>query len=303
MTKRSDATRYPSSAPPETVNTSTCMTIDSQTHSEQGFAWPEKVDLFGVGYTPTTYDGATAAIIAAAHRHQAGVVSCHAVHAVVTCSGDADLKDKVNQFEMITPDGQPVRWGLNLLYGTALRDRVYGPELMLRLCQQAATEGVPIYLYGGSEAVVEQLAKNLNGQFPQLNIAGYESPPFRALTDEEDQQVVDRINDSGAGIVFIGLGCPKQDEFAFAHRHNIQAIQVCVGAAFDFHAGAKPTAPAWMQRHGLEWLFRLIQEPGRLWRRYLITNSVFLAKLATTLLNVPGVWQKRNQWRLHKEQS
>lgn len=242
-------------------------------------------------------------IIAAALRDQAGVVGCHAVHALVTCSGNRNLRNKVNHFDMITPDGQPVRWGLNLVHGVGLRDRVYGPELMLRLCQQAAIEGVAIYLYGGSPSVVEMLAENLKLRFPELQIAGYESPPYRPLTADEDREMVARINRSGAGIVFVGLGCPKQDEFAFEHRQQIRAVQVCVGAAFDFHAGAKSIAPDWMQRHGLEWLFRLIQEPRRLWRRYLITNSVFLVKLAFTMLNVRSVRQQRARWRLHKEQS
>jgi N-acetylglucosaminyldiphosphoundecaprenol N-acetyl-beta-D-mannosaminyltransferase len=279
------------------------LTPVSDTPPQHASVWPDKVDLLGIGLTPTTYSEATATIIDVARRNQPGVVGCHAVHSVVVCSGNRDLRNKVNQFDMITPDGQPVRWGLNLLYGVGLRERVYGPELMLRLCQQAAIEGVSVYFYGASEMVVERLAENLARKYPELQITGYESPPFRALTAEEDREVVSRINHSGAGIVFIGLGCPKQDEFAFDHRHSIRAVQVCVGAAFDFHAGAKRIAPDWMQRHGLEWLFRLFQEPGRLWRRYLITNTVFITKLAFTLLNVRGVRKKRYQWRQQQEKS
>src|SRR5262249_33817743 len=144
----------------------------------------------------------------------------------------------------------------------------------------AAAQGVPIYLYGGNPVVLEQLQANLRKQFPELLIAGAESPPFRVLTREEDESVVERINASGAQLVFIGLGCPKQDHFAHEHRDRIRAVQLCVGAAFDFLAGTKKTAPAWMQRHGLEWLYRLCQEPRRLWKRYLVTNSIFVAKLA-----------------------
>jgi exopolysaccharide biosynthesis WecB/TagA/CpsF family protein len=139
---------------------------------------------------------------------------------------------------------------------------------------------VSVYLYGGSPAVTEKLRRNLLDRLPGLEIAGYEAPPFRPLTPQEDDQVIQRINESGAGIVFIGLGCPKQDLFAYEHRERIRAVQVCVGAAFDFHAGVKPMAPGWMQRRGLEWLYRLLQEPRRLWRRYLVANTVFLAKLA-----------------------
>jgi exopolysaccharide biosynthesis WecB/TagA/CpsF family protein len=246
--------------------------------------WPRKVDLFGLGVSVTAYDEATAAILEAAREGVPGVVSCHAVHAIVTASRDPALRDKVNTFDMVTPDGQPVRWALNLLHGARLSERVYGPALMLRICGAAAAAGVPIYLYGGNPAVAEKLQSNLLANFPKLHIAGNEAPPFRPLSPEEDRAVVDRINRSGAGVVFIGLGCPKQDLFAYEHRDTIRAVQVCVGAAFDFHAGVKPMAPAWMQRHGLEWFYRLCQEPGRLWRRYLVTNSLFLAQLTAALL-------------------
>jgi exopolysaccharide biosynthesis WecB/TagA/CpsF family protein len=249
----------------------------------QPVPWPRKVDLFGVGVSATTYDEAVAAVREAAARGLAGVVSCHAVHAIVTTSGDPALRAKVNTFDMVTPDGQPVRWALNLLHRAGLAERVYGPEFMLRLCRAAAEAGLPVYLYGGSPAVAEKLQVNLRQLCPQLQITGAFAPPFRPLTAEEDREVVARINGSGARLVFIGLGCPKQDLFAFAHRETIRAVQVCVGAAFDFHAGVKKMAPAWMQRHGLEWLYRLGQEPGRLWRRYLTTNTVFLAKLAAAL--------------------
>jgi exopolysaccharide biosynthesis WecB/TagA/CpsF family protein len=205
------------------------------------------------------------------------------VHAIITASCDPELRDKCNTFDMVTPDGQPVRWALNLLYGAKLKERVYGPELMLRLCRRAGEVGIPVYLYGGSPVVVEALRTNLSEMYPKLEIAGYESPPYRPLTADEDEAVVQRINDSGAGIVFIGLGCPKQDRFAYDHRKSIDGVQLCVGAAFDLHAGAKNSAPGWMQKRGLEWLYRLIQEPKRLWRRYLVTNSVFLWKLALAL--------------------
>ncbi|HEV3025028.1 MAG TPA: WecB/TagA/CpsF family glycosyltransferase [Pirellulales bacterium] len=246
--------------------------------------WPQKVDLFGVGVSVTTYDEAVELVLDAAARRQSAVVACQAVHAVVTASRDAALREMVNAFELVTPDGQPVRWAMNLLHGAGLLQRVYGPELMHRICRGAAERGTAIYLYGGTPAVLDKLQANQVAAFPKLRIAGAESPPFRALTEAEDRAVVDRIEASGAGVVFIGLGCPKQDRFAHAHRGTIRAVQLCVGAAFDFHAGVKPMAPEWMQRHGLEWLFRLAQEPRRLWRRYLVTNSLFLAMLAAAWL-------------------
>jgi exopolysaccharide biosynthesis WecB/TagA/CpsF family protein len=169
---------------------------------------------------------------------------------------------------------------MNYFHDAGLTDRVYGPELMRRLCKAAGEQGVSIYLYGSSPEVIEKLSANLRALFPGLVIAGSESPPFRALTEVEHEEVASRINASGAGLVFIGLGCPKQEAFAYRHRSSIRAVQVCVGAAFDFHAGVKPTAPAWMQKRGLEWVYRLVKEPGRLWKRYLVTNTTYCVLFA-----------------------
>lgn len=246
--------------------------------------WPPKLDLFGLQLSATTYDEAVAAIGQAAAAGESAVVACHPVHAVVTFSSTPELRAKANRFEMITPDGQPVRWALNLLHGARLGERVYGPELTLRICRMAAERGLGVYLYGGTPAVLERLSARLCQHAPGLRIVGAEAPPFRPLTPEEDEAVCRRIRASGARLVFIGLGCPKQDLFAAAHRRSIEAVQICVGAAFDFHSGVKRMAPAWMQRAGLEWLFRLIQEPRRLGRRYLVTNTIFLARMAATLL-------------------
>jgi N-acetylglucosaminyldiphosphoundecaprenol N-acetyl-beta-D-mannosaminyltransferase len=155
---------------------------------------------------------------------------------------------------------------------------------MLRLCEAAAREQIGIYLYGGTTTSQAQLQAKLLAHFPSLVISGGESPPFRPLTADEDRAAVERINDSGAGIVFVGLGCPKQDHFAADHRTRIRAVQVCVGAAFDFHAGVTPMAPPWMQKRGLEWLYRLCREPRRLGRRYLVTNSQFAVKFGRALV-------------------
>jgi exopolysaccharide biosynthesis WecB/TagA/CpsF family protein len=249
------------------------------------FRWPRKVDLFGVRVSVTTYAESVAAILDAAERRLSAVVACQAVHAVITASQDPDLRAKVNAFDLVTPDGQPVRWAMNLLYGAGLNERVYGPELMRRVCAEAARRGVAIFLYGGTPPILDKLQDNLRRDFPDLHIAGSYSPPFRPLTAEEDREIIAQINASGAGLVFIGLGCPKQDHFAHAHRRHLHAVQLCVGAAFDFHAGVKSTAPEWMQQRGLEWLFRLMQEPRRLWKRYLVTNSLFLWKLARAFWN------------------
>jgi len=254
--------------------------------SEHKIEWPRKYNLFGIQLSATTYGETTETILEAARQRVPAVASFHAAHAVITASTDPQLAERVNTFQIVAPDGQPVRWALNLLHRTGLPERVCGPEIMKRLTERAAAEGVSIYLYGGSQPVLEALRSNLQQRHPELKIAGAESPPFRPLTDEEDAAAVKRINDSGAGIVFIGLGAPKQDHYAYEHRERIQAVQVCVGAAFDFHAGFKKMAPVWMQRCGVEWLFRLAQEPRRLWHRYLVTNTLFLKSLALQWLGL-----------------
>jgi exopolysaccharide biosynthesis WecB/TagA/CpsF family protein len=177
---------------------------------------------------------------------------------------------------MLTPDGQPVRWGLNLLHEIGLTDRVYGPTLMLRICEAAAADDQPIYLYGSRPAVLERLVKRLPEAVPGLKIAGFHSPPFRPLTPAEDAADIQAIKASGARILFVGLGCPRQEAWAFTHRDQLAVPIVCVGAAFDFHAGTLRQAPAWMQAHGLEWLFRLVMEPRRLWRRYTKHIPIYL---------------------------
>lgn len=243
---------------------------------ERKTQWPRKRSLFGVLVSETTYDEAVATVIAAAKSREAGVASFFAAHAVVTAALDETLRGEVNQFDLVAPDGQPVRWALNTLHRSRLPENVRGTEIMPRVCARAAAEGIPIYLYGGSPATLDALRRRLRDTYAGLDIAGAESPPYRTLTPEEDDAVVERINGSGARLVFIGLGCPKQDWFAAAHRGSIQAVQLCVGAAFDFHAGVKTIAPRWMQRSGLEWFHRLCHEPRRLWKRYLVTNTQFL---------------------------
>ena len=239
-------------------------------------SWPPKRDLFGVNVSRAMYDDAEQAVMAAAHRREPAVVTHLPVHGLVTAAMNASYRQRVNAFDLIAADGQPVRWAMNLFHKAGLSDRLYGPELMLRLCRRAAREGISVYLYGSTPPVVERLRERLRVHCADLQIVGCEAPPFRPLTPEEDEAVVQRINDSRAGLVFIGLGLPKQDHFAFEHKGRIKAVQLCVGAAFDFHAGNKRMAPSWMQKRGLEWAFRLCQEPGRLWRRYLTTNVLFL---------------------------
>jgi N-acetylglucosaminyldiphosphoundecaprenol N-acetyl-beta-D-mannosaminyltransferase len=238
--------------------------------------WPIKSNLFGVMVTPTHYTEVVDCVVAAAAEKNGGVVNFLPVHGIVTAATDPTFQRTVNASEMNCPDGQPVRWALNFFHRAQLNDRVYGPETMRQVCQRCAREGISIYLCGSTPEVIEQLREKLTTWYPALHIAGAESPPFRPLTSEENDALCDRINASGAGVGFIGLGCPRQEAFAKSNRDKIKAVQLCVGAAFDFHAGHKKMAPAFMQRNGMEWLFRLCQEPGRLWKRYLVTNSIFM---------------------------
>jgi len=245
-----------------------------------------KGNVLGVGIDAVDYDAAVARIVAAAQAGRPLTVSATSVHGVLLGALDAEHRRRMNGFDLLVPDGQPVRWALGWLHGKRLAQRVYGPELMLRLCQAVAEAGLPVYLYGGAPGVTELLQSRLRERFPKLVIAGSESPPFRPLSPAEDADLLARIAASGARIMFIGLGCPKQDIFAAEHRPRLAIPQVCVGAAFDFHAGVKRTAPEWMQRRGLEWLFRLSQEPTRLWKRYLLWNPLYIGLL---LLQLTGI--------------
>ncbi len=280
--------------------------------TESAIRWPQKRNLFGVGVSPVTCEEACRAIMPAAQSRVGGVVSAFSVHALIEAAARPASTEQANRFAIITPDGQPVRWALNWLHAAGLRESLRGSDLMLELCQLAADSGVSIYLYGSSPETLSALQANLLERFEGLVIAGAESPPFRPLSAEEDAQMIERVNASGAGLMFLGLGCPKQDHFAAAHVDSIQAVQLCVGAAFDFIAGTKSAAPAWMQRHGLEWFFRLCQEPRRLWKRYLVTNTVFLVKLAEQLLRqrmarlslrAPGAAESRSIWGRGSQQA
>lgn len=243
-------------------------------------ALPARYSVAGTPVSRVTYETATEAILDGARTRRATLVAATSMHGVTLGALDPSFGAQLSSFDIVTPDGQPVRWALNLLHGTRLRDRVYGPTLMLRVCEAAAREGIPIYLYGGRPEVLARLVQRLPQRVPGLRIAGHRSPPFRPTTPAEDEDDVRGILTSGARIVFVGLGCPRQERWAYAHRDRLPAPLVCVGAAFDFHAGSLRQAPAWMQARGLEWLFRLVTEPRRLWRRYLTYIPVFITLVA-----------------------
>lgn len=239
-----------------------------------------KKNVVGILVDAVDYDAAEDLIFRAARERRGAAVSALAVHGVMTGVMDPEHKFRLNSFDLIVPDGQPVRWVLNSLYGAKLTDRVYGPNLTLRVCERAAADGVSLYLYGGTADILGALSKSLEIRFPGIKIAGAEPSKFRRLTPEEKKELAARIRASGAAITLVGLGCPRQESFAFEFRESLSMPILAVGAAFPFIAGLLPQAPPWMQQRGLEWLFRLGQEPTRLWKRYLYLNPAYVFLVA-----------------------
>jgi N-acetylglucosaminyldiphosphoundecaprenol N-acetyl-beta-D-mannosaminyltransferase len=219
-------------------------------------------------------------------RHQKKYVCVTGMHGVTECQTDEELKRIHNAAGMVTPDGMPMVW-LNKLRGNRHVTRVYGPDLMHDVCAASVENGHKHFLYGGAEGVADLLAAKLKEKFPGLQIVGTCCPPFRKMTDEEDKNLVEMINASGADIVWVGLSTPKQERWMAAHRAKLDTpVLIGVGAAFDFHAGLKKQAPRWMQRGGLEWFFRMVTEPRRLGKRYLIGIPTFLGYLCMQALHM-----------------
>jgi exopolysaccharide biosynthesis WecB/TagA/CpsF family protein len=220
----------------------------------------------------------------AARARRSYAVSALATHGLTEAARDDEFGELVNSIELVTPDGQPVRWAMNILHGTALSERVYGPDLVAAVCATAATEGMSIYLFGSTADTCRAVAEELPRRYPGLRIAGVQPDRFRDATPDEDAADVQRIRASGADMVLVGRGCPRQERWVAQHRGLIPVPMLAVGAAFDYIAGNITRPPRWMQRAGLEWLFRLIQEPRRLFRRYLVHNSLFVLMLAREIL-------------------
>jgi N-acetylglucosaminyldiphosphoundecaprenol N-acetyl-beta-D-mannosaminyltransferase len=245
-----------------------------------------KGNVLGVLVDPTSYAEATDAVIAAARDSRPFALTALAVHGVMTGVQDREHGARLNAFDLVTPDGQPVRWALNSLHHAGLADRVYGPTLTLRVLERAAAEGLPVYLYGSTDETLDRLVPRLQERFPALKIAGREPSKFRTARPGEADEIAARISGSGARIVLVGLGCPRQEVFTYAMRARLPMPLLAVGAAFDYHAGSLRNPPEWMQRRGLEWLWRLGLEPGRLWRRYLLLNPNYAARLAAQRLHL-----------------
>jgi N-acetylglucosaminyldiphosphoundecaprenol N-acetyl-beta-D-mannosaminyltransferase len=245
-----------------------------------------KRNVLGVLVDAVDYAAATARIVDAARERRPYAVTALAVHGVMTGVLDPAHNARLNSFDLVTPDGQPVRWALNLLHDAGLADRVYGPTLTVHVLERAAAEGLPVYLYGSTQPTLDRLVPALESRFPALKLAGVEPSRFRAAQPGEAAEIAERIKASGARIVLVGLGCPRQEVFAYAMRPLLDMPLLAVGAAFDYHAGLLRNPPPWMQRYALEWLWRLGLEPGRLWRRYVLLNPAYLARLAAQKLRL-----------------
>jgi N-acetylglucosaminyldiphosphoundecaprenol N-acetyl-beta-D-mannosaminyltransferase len=245
----------------------------------------ESRHILNVRVDATSYTDATARVLAWAQESRSCFVCLATVNSIMEAQASGEYQRVMRDADLVTSDGMPLVWLLRWL-GIPQASRVYGPDLVPMVLAAAAERGIPVGFYGGSERALAKLLETVGRRFPQLKIAHAYAPPFRPLTQEEDDWQTRAIEDSGVRILFVGLGGAKQDYWMHAHQQRVNAVMLGVGAAFDYLAGTKPQAPGWMQRSGLEWLFRLGAEPRRLWRRYLARNPRFavlaLAQLVRT---------------------
>ncbi|MEM6325646.1 MAG: WecB/TagA/CpsF family glycosyltransferase [Bacteroidota bacterium] len=235
--------------------------------------------VLGIRFDALTTDAAARRLLGMAERHESGYACFSNAHGVIEAQDDPSFADVLNGADLNLPDGMSVVRAMRSL-GVDQRNRVYGPDLTLAIARLAAEADVPVAFYGSSQTVLDALAENLPKKAPGLQIVEAISPPFRALTEAEDEAFVQQLRASGARIVFVGLGCPRQERWSAEHAERIGAVCLAVGAAFDFHAGLLQQAPPILQRAGLEWAFRLAMEPKRLWRRYARVVPRFLAGFA-----------------------
>jgi N-acetylglucosaminyldiphosphoundecaprenol N-acetyl-beta-D-mannosaminyltransferase len=245
-----------------------------------------KGNILGVDVDAIDYGGIVDRVLAGARERRPLSVTATAVHGIMCAVLDRQHRFRLNMHDIVAPDGQPVRWALNLLHGARLADRTYGPELTLRILAAAAEHGIPVCFYGSRPEVLHALCARMTERFPALQIADSRPSLFRRSTADEQADIVAAIRRSGARIVFVGLGCPRQEVWAYENARDLSLPVIAVGAAFDFLAGLLPQAPPALQKRGLEWAFRLWQEPRRLWRRYLYLNPAFLVLLTSQLLRV-----------------
>jgi N-acetylglucosaminyldiphosphoundecaprenol N-acetyl-beta-D-mannosaminyltransferase len=245
-------------------------------------ATPEKIDVLGVGVSATSYNTVVATCAEwirerSPEQGTAGRYICvTSVHGIMEARNDSDFRAILNRADIVTPDGMPLVWALRS-FGAKNQERVYGPDLMLHLCANAEIRAHRVFLYGGRPDTLDTLCDNLQKRFPNLILVGRYSPPFRPSTDEEDHEICRLILATAPDVIFVGISTPKQELWMARHSRSFPGVaMIGVGAAFDFHAGRVRQAPEWMQSRGLEWLFRLAQEPARLWKRYVLITPWFL---------------------------
>lgn len=253
-------------------------------HTSFAAHWPSKCDVFGLNVSQTSYAEVTEKIIDAVQEGRSLVVDFVSVDPLVQSVRSESLREKINSFEIVCPDGHPVRVAMNVLHDARQMDRVCGPDTTTCLLSRASELGIPVFFYGSTDAVLAGIMATIERRFGDLIVAGTYSPPFRPLSATEKAGVIEMINTSGARMTFVGLGAPRQSEFAFEFRDKIHGALLCTGAAFEFLAGTKRRAPNWMQRYGIEWFYRLLQEPRRLLYRYTVNNVVYLRLLITAII-------------------
>ncbi len=244
-----------------------------------------RVNILGVGVSAVNMAQALSLIASWIAAQRPNYVCVSNVHSIMSCQKDAELRTIHNRVGLVTPDGMPLVW-LSRRAGYRHVERVYGPDLLLALCAYGLPHGYRHFFYGGGIGVAQRLAERLQARFPGLQVAGAFTPPFGTLSAAEDDRITRLLAHSGAHIIWVGLGMPKQERWMAAHTALLPQVLIGVGAAFDFHSGMKKQAPLWMQRYGLEWLFRLLSEPRRLWRRYLTTIPLFIALIAAQQLGL-----------------
>ncbi len=241
------------------------------------------ISVIGSRVNSTSYSQAVEIILDWSTGRESRYVCAANVHVIMEAYDSPEYKRVLNSADLVTPDGMPLVWMMRLK-GQPGQERVYGPTLMLHVLEAAARENVPVGFYGSSPEVLQSLLTRMQARFPYLKVDYCFSPPFQEISRKQDAEIVNNINTSAARILFVGLGCPKQERWMAAHRGRVNAVMFGVGAAFDFHAGVKSQAPSWMQKIGFEWFYRLVVEPRRLWRRYLFHNSRFILMATLDLL-------------------
>ena len=243
----------------------------------------KKINILGVNFAVTNMQYITKYLVNNVHYLRGEYITLSNVHTTVLAHEDGEYCMVQNSAFLALPDGKPLSL-IQKIRGYKNARQTAGPDLMEQVWKQTESTDIKHFFYGGSEEAIKKLCKNLKQKYPNLKIVGMISPPFRTLTDEEDKEVIEKINESGADIIWVGLGAPKQEQWMFAHKGKVHALMFGVGAGFDFHAGTVKRAPKWMREHYLEWLYRLFQDPKRLWKRYFITNTKFIFFIFKNLL-------------------